>query len=88
MQILAQIILTVLRLYMLLIFVWTFGSWFPQWRNQAWFRLVEDLVKPYVSLFRALPLRMGAIDFTPMAALMLLFVFEQLIISALAGGSR
>jgi uncharacterized protein YggT (Ycf19 family) len=72
-----------IRAYELLIMVWVFGSWLPQLRYQAWYRLVGDAVQPYLNLFRALPLRVqmgaGAMDLTPIVALLVLAGFERLV---------
>jgi YggT family protein len=75
-----------LRAYMLLIFVYVLGSWFPQWRFQNWYRVVGDIVQPYLNIFRALPLRVGMLDLTPAVALLVLMVFERLLIAATLGG--
>jgi len=81
----AYAISLIFRVYIALIFVWVLGSWFPQWQGQAWFQLVAKLVQPYLELFRALPLRMGMIDLTPVVAILVLILFESLLVSA-AGG--
>lgn len=75
-----------IQMYMLLIFVWVLGSWFPQWRGQQWYRTVGDIIKPYLDVFKALPLRMGMIDFTPMVALLGLMLLDRLLLSAMTGG--
>ena len=68
----------------MLIFVWVLGSWFPQWRQYAWYRVVEDMVRPYINLFRALPLRIGMIDLSPMLAILVLIILQRLVISSIA----
>ncbi|MCH7471469.1 YggT family protein [bacterium] len=74
-----------LQAYIMLIFVWVLGSWFPQWRSMGWYRMVESLVRPYMDLFRALPLRIGMMDLTPMVAIFILIIFQRLLKSAAAG---
>jgi len=61
-----------LQLYTYMIMIYTFGSFFPQWRFQAWYRWIAEFVFPYLSLFRGLNLRSGNIDFTPLAAIVVL----------------
>jgi YggT family protein len=68
----------VLRAYMLLIMVYSFGSFFPQWRYERWYRLVCEIVYPYLNLFRRLPLQVGMMDLTPMAAIMVLWLLQNL----------
>lgn len=77
-----------IRLYMLLIFVWVMGSWFPQWRGQQWYSTVGDIIKPYMDLFKRIPLRMGMIDLTPMLALGALMVLDSFLMAAMHGGGR
>lgn len=85
MLLVANFVVTAIQAYIFLIFVSVLGSWFPQWKGQSWYRLVEDIVRPYMSLFRGLPLRIGMLDLTPMAAILLLIIFERLVRGA-AGG--
>lgn len=77
-----------IQLYMLLIFVWVLGSWFPQWKGQQWFRTVEDLIKPYMDLFKAIPLRIGMLDLSPMLALVVLMIVDSLLRATMHGGVR
>jgi YggT family protein len=84
-----RIVYYALELYILLVFVWALGSWFPRWRYQAWFRIVNDLVTPYISLFSRLPLSTGTMDFTPMIAIMVLWMLQRLVLATLTvGGPR
>jgi YggT family protein len=81
MNIIATIVFTAIQLYMAFIFVWVLGSWFPQWKGKAWYRFVEDVVKPYMQLFNGIPLKMGMIDFRPMLAIFVLIIVERLLLS-------
>lgn len=71
--------------YMLLIFVWVLGSWFPQWRSQDWYRAIAQVVEPYINLFRGLRLQAGMVDLTAMAAMFVLILFREVLLAA-AGG--
>ena len=86
MQMLAGFVILAIRVYMALIFVWVLGSWFPQWRGKPWYRVIEDLINPYMNLFKALPLRMGMIDLTPMAAIFVLIIVENVLHAVARGG--
>ena len=86
MEFVAIAVLYALRAYTLLIIAYVLGSWFPQWRYQAWYRLVTDIVQPYLNVFRGLPLRMGMLDLTPMVAIFVLMIIERLLIATLVGG--
>lgn len=82
MPLIALFVYYALYAYILLIFVWVMGSWVPQWRYQRWYQLVEEIVKPYMNLFRPLPLRIGMMDLTPMAAILVLYLFQRLVMTA------
>jgi uncharacterized protein YggT (Ycf19 family) len=77
-----------LRVYMLLIIVYVFGSWFPQWRYQRWYGVVTDIVQPYLNVFRAIPLRVGMLDLSPALALFVLMILDGLLVTATLGGTR
>ncbi|MCB1218583.1 YggT family protein [bacterium] len=70
-----------IRLYSYMIIVWSFGSFFPQWRYQKWFQMLASVVEPYVNLFRQLNLRVGMFDLSPMVAIFVLWIFSALIMS-------
>ena len=74
------------RAYILLVIVWVLGSWFPQWRYQSWFRYVDGLVRPYIELFKVLPLRIGMMDLSPMVAILVLYLFQYLLMSVAVRG--
>lgn len=78
-------ILLLFRAYMMLVFVWVLGSWFPQWRYQSWFRTIDGIVRPYVDLFKFLPLQIGMVDLRPMAAIFLLVILMRMM-ESVAGG--
>lgn len=90
MQIIPYVVVRVLELYQLLIIAWAFGSFFPQWHYQKWYRVLGDIVQPYLNLFRFLPLRINIgssyMDLSPIVALFVLQIFEQLVITAARGG--
>ncbi|MEZ5337657.1 MAG: YggT family protein [bacterium] len=70
-----------IRLYSYMIIVWSFGSFFPQWRYQQWYQMLASVVEPYVNLFRQLNLRVGMFDLSPMVAIFVLWIFSALIMS-------
>jgi len=75
-----------LKIYILAIIVWTFGSMAPQWRYQGWYKAVDAVVAPYVGLFRPLNLVYNNFDFSPMAAVLAIYLFQTLLVYALARG--
>jgi uncharacterized protein YggT (Ycf19 family) len=49
---------------------------------------VDNLVRPYIELFRGLPLRFGMMDLTPMVAIFVIYLFQLLFVTAMHGGLR
>ncbi len=68
-----------LTAYSYLILVWVFGSWFPHWRYQSWFKMIAGVVEPYMNVFKPLNLRFGQFDLSPMVAIFVLIIFREVI---------
>jgi uncharacterized protein YggT (Ycf19 family) len=62
--------------YILLIVVWAFGSWNPQWRYQGWYRTIGGIVEPYIEMYRVMRLNFGQFDLTPMVAICVLSIIS------------
>jgi uncharacterized protein YggT (Ycf19 family) len=74
-------------IFIILIFVWVLLGWIrvPYSRTTgAVQKFVDETVTPYIRLFRPLPLRLGPIDLTPIAAVVVLLVAAGLV-NALIG---
>jgi YggT family protein len=74
-----MIILTVLSfisklvsIYSIILVAYALLSWFPGAENSKVGEWIYKLVHPYLSMFEKFPLRIGMIDFTVIAALLLL----------------
>ena len=76
---LARIMSGVVSIYMLLCIVRIFFSWMPSLIDTKWGRLIARLTDPYLDLFRTITLfRTSAVDFTPIVALTVLSVINNL----------
>jgi YggT family protein len=84
-QLIAQIVNAVINAYMVLILVYCVGSMFLQWRGARWYGWVGEVTAPLLGIFRALPLRSGNMDFSPMVAMLALQLIQRFIVGA-AGG--
>lgn len=74
------LLLNILRLYMLILFIWIITSWFPQARNYSFIRFLGDLSEPYLNFFRKIiPPIGGMLDISPMLALFLLMLLQRII---------
>lgn len=67
-----------INLYILLIVVWAFGSFNPQWRYAGWYRALESVVDPYMSIFRGMRLQVGMFDLSPMIAIFVLSLLQTI----------
>lgn len=69
----ARIIEQVVNFYVLLIFIYVIMSWFPV-RGMLYDvqSVLATLVEPYLGVFRRLIPAFGGIDFSPMAAILVL----------------
>ncbi|MDI9426734.1 MAG: YggT family protein [Spirochaetota bacterium] len=76
---LAKIVSSLVSLYMILCIVRIFFSWIPSLTDTKWGRLIAGLTDPYLNLFRSFSLfRTPAIDFSPIVALAVLSVLNNL----------
>jgi YggT family protein len=73
-------------IYVLLILVWVLLSWIrlPYSRTSAFVQeSVDEVVRPYIRLFRFVP-RLGPLDLSPMVAVIVLLVAAGLVNSLIA----
>lgn len=83
-------LLALIRVYYWLIIVRILLSWIPLPENdvvRTLYRLIYDATEPYLGLFRRLIPSLGrggmGFDFSPILAIMVLFVIENLVRNAL-----
>jgi uncharacterized protein YggT (Ycf19 family) len=72
--------------YTLVIFAYILTSWvrlpYSPWLNRIQ-RFLYDVTEPYLRIFRRLLPSMGAFDFSPIIAVIVLWVIEQVLIRIL-----
>jgi YggT family protein len=54
-------------------------SWFPAARGHAATRLIQSIVNPLLTPFRAILPRMGGIDFSPLLTIVMLTILKVLL---------
>lgn len=89
----AKYVETLLIVYYVLIFVRILLSWIPRMPYNRWLDIVltfvRDVTDPYLNIFRRFmpPLRLGAgaIDLSPMIAVIVLLVVGQLVVGLIHG---
>jgi len=68
------------EVYIFLILAYVILSWIPEMRYQSWYRALGSMVEPYLSIFRRIiPPAGGMIDFSPVAGMIVLILFERLL---------
>ncbi|MBC7334852.1 MAG: YggT family protein [Clostridia bacterium] len=68
-----------------LIIARVFLSWFRPWQANPLFQFVYDLTEPILGPVRRLMPPVGGLDFSPLVALLLLYLVESLVLQALRG---
>lgn len=76
-------LVTFLQIYSALLFIRILLSWFP---NINWFdppfSILSQLTDPYLNIFRSFIPPLGGLDFSPLLAILLLQVVQQVATSA------
>ena len=76
----------IFNLYFFLIILRIFLSWIPglRWENQPWSTL-RDITEMYLNVFRRRIPPLGGLDFSPIVALIVLQIVQNLIVYILLG---
>lgn len=75
----------IFNLYFFLIILRIFLSWIPsiKWENQP-FRTIREITDIYLNLFRRIIPPFGGLDFSPIVALIVLQIVQNIVIFILA----
>lgn len=75
----------IFNLYFFLIILRIFLSWIPsiKWENQP-FRTIREITDMYLNLFRRIIPPFGGLDFSPIVALIVLQIVQNIVIFILA----
>jgi uncharacterized protein YggT (Ycf19 family) len=78
--------LVLIFVYILLNLVMSFGVRMPYSRwTDAFMNFLRDVSEPYLRVFRRLLPTIGGFDFTPMIAIIVLYIAQSLIVGAIRG---
>jgi YggT family protein len=76
----------IIFVYILLNLVLSLGLRIPYSRwSDALMNFLRDIAEPYLRLFRRLIPAIGGFDFTPMIALIVLYVVQSILVNAISG---
>ncbi len=83
-----QVITGLLSVYMLILFLRILLSWFqPRGLGKA-YEIIQKITEPYLSLFRRIRfLHIGRFDFSPIAAILVLVVLENVFLTIASYGT-
>jgi YggT family protein len=81
-----EVYIVLIFLYILLNLLFSFGMKLPYARwSDVVLNFLRDVSEPYLRLFRKFIPPVGAFDFSPMIAIILLFIVQSLIVNAIRG---
>ena len=81
-----EVYIVLIFLYILLTLLFSFGMRLPysRWSDML-LNFLRDVSEPYLRLFRKFIPPIGAFDFSPMIAIILLYIVQSLIVNAIRG---
>ena len=81
-----EVYIVLIFLYILLNLLFSFGMRLPYSRwSDVLLNFLRDVSEPYLRLFRKFIPPIGAFDFSPMIAIILLYIVQSLIVNAIRG---
>jgi YggT family protein len=81
-----EVYILLIFLYILLNLLFSFGARLPYSRvTEAIMNFLRDVSEPYLRLFRRFIKPIGAIDLSPMIAIIVLIVLEEIVTNAISG---
>jgi YggT family protein len=81
-----EVYIVLIFLYILLNLLFSFGMRLPYSRwSDVVLNFLRDVSEPYLRLFRKFIPPIGAFDFSPMIAIILLYIVQSLIVKAIRG---
>ncbi|HWD74902.1 MAG TPA: YggT family protein [Solirubrobacteraceae bacterium] len=85
-QALFEVYIAIIFIYILLNLVFSFGMRLPYSRwSDALMNFLRDVSEPYLRIFRRFIPPLGAIDLSPMVAIIVLYFVQSLLVSVIGG---
>ena len=85
-QALFEVYIAIIFIYILLNLVFSFGLRLPYSRwSDALLNFLRDVSEPYLRIFRRFIPPLGAIDLSPMVAIIVLYFVQSLLVSVIQG---
>ena len=81
-QTIADIVSTLVWVLTIAMFIRAIMSWFPVSHTNPIYQLVHTITDPILKPLSRIVPRVGFIDLTPMVAILLLYIIQQIVISS------
>ncbi len=81
-----EVYIVIIFVYILLQLLFSFGMRMPYSRySDALMSFLRDVAEPYLRIFRRFIPSIGMFDFSPMVAIIVLYIVRTIIVNAIAG---
>ena len=74
-----KIIHLALQLLIILVIVYALGSWFPQMRENRFYRILEGIVEPLLEPIRKVVPYVGGVDISPAILIFILILIDRVL---------
>lgn len=73
------LLIQMVEIYSFMLLAWVIGSWFPRFTITKFFQFLDQVVKPYVSIFRSVIPPLGGFDFSVIVAFIVLHLVSDIL---------
>ena len=67
----------IIEVYIILVIVYSLGSWFPQWTQNSFFDFLASIIEPPLEFIRRFVPPMGGLDLSPAVLIFILVVMQH-----------
>lgn len=78
-MLLLKIVDNVFFIYLLMLFIRIFSSWFPEFQRTRFMQFIMFYTDPYLNIFRRIIPPLGMLDLSPIAAFFALQIIESIV---------
>ncbi len=68
-----------IEVYIILIVIYSLGSWFPQFTENSFFDFLAKIIEPPLELIRRIVPPIGGLDLSPAVLIILLYVLQHVL---------
>ncbi len=67
----------IIEVYIILVIVYSLGSWFPQWTQNSFFDFLASIIEPPLEFIRRFVPPIGGLDLSPAVLIFILVVMQH-----------